>query len=105
MKRHRALTAFLEAESFNGRSKHSMRLLRELAEYAELRTGLAHGRIRKQFGKVLLEWKRCRGEARQHSLSFDLTETYADLLKLDKLQRDLRSELGQIRKAVSTRPL
>lgn len=74
-------------------------LLTELEGEHDLRTALAHGRMSATTAGMALTWTgRDKGAWRRRTLTMTWLQAVETLYKLDKLQRDLASQLGQIKR-------
>jgi hypothetical protein len=101
--RLRSLIRFLDDENFGGRAKAAHRHLNLLLLCTDDRAGLAHGRMRKHCGQLLIEWYRCRGPLKEEQRRLSPAAMLDELARLDKLSRDLSSEIGQVCRAIRER--
>lgn len=97
--RFKRLATILEQPRFAPWNAKALRLLAEIERDHELRIGLAHGRMKATAWGMTLNWQALEKEAWQpRSATMRWLEALEVLHRLDKLQRDLASQFGQIRR-------
>jgi hypothetical protein len=76
-----------------------MALLDLLESEHDLRTALAHGRMKATANGIALTWHAAeKGDWNQKTQHLTWIQALAALRRLDKLQRDLASQLGQVKR-------
>lgn len=103
--RLRALIATLESNDFGKHGSAALNNLAQLIDKSDGRTCLAHGVIKDVVGGVEIEWVRPLGPGtiRFERRSLSREQMNAELAALDKLQRDISSQLGKIRQLSTER--
>ena len=93
------LASIIAAEGFSPFNQKAMRLLKAVECEHDLRTALAHGRMTASAAGITLTWHAAeKGAWNQKIKRLTWIEALEALHRLDKVQRDLGSQLGQIRR-------
>lgn len=100
--RFKRLAAILADARFSPFNDRALRLLDALDGEHDLRTALAHGRMKGTAAGITLHWDALeKGKWRARSVSVNWVEALAALNRLAKLRHDLASQLGQIKRHCS----
>lgn len=98
-KRFAHLSQILRNTRFVPLNGNTLALLAQLEQEHELRIGLAHGRLHAGSGTIELKWHAPDGNGWEpKSLLLSWSRALEALHRIDKLSRDLSSQLGQLRK-------